>query len=233
MTDNSPTLSAQPDIAKISALIGEPARAKMLLALLCGKALTATELALEAEITAQTASSHLAKLLESQLLVVQKQGRHKYFQLAGIDVADFLEALLNISAKVEQSKVQTGPKDPELRKARICYDHLAGALGVALLDALKRQQYIAMHDNELSLTAAGTDFFNDKGVNLEELSKRRRPLCKNCLDWSERRHHLAGCLGQWILDDILSKGWAKRQPDSRVLFFNDKGHRQLIKNYGL
>lgn len=233
MTASQDFVLAQPNIAKVSALIGEPARAKMLLALMGGKALTATELALEGAITSQTASSHLAKMLDSQLLVVQKQGRHKYFQLSSLEVAELLEALLNISAKVEHSKVQTGPQDPQLRKSRICYDHLAGELGVSLFDSLKSNQYITMQDSKLSLRAAGQDFFNARGADLTQLMQRRRPLCKNCLDWSERRHHLAGSLGQWILTDIMNQGWATKALDSRVLHFSDKGLRQLVKTYGL
>ena len=224
-------MSKQPDIAQIATLIGDSARSKMLIALMGGKALTATELATEAEITAQTASSHLAKLAESQLLTVQKQGRHKYFQLAGRQIAELLETLLNVSAGIEHSRVITGPAQPELRRSRICYDHLAGELGVNLLDSLHQRGYLHSLQQELVLSADGESLFKALGADLPTLSNKRRPLCKNCLDWSERRHHLAGSLGQWVLDDILNKDWASKDLDSRVIRFSASGLKTFKKIY--
>ncbi|WP_274050560.1 ArsR/SmtB family transcription factor [Thalassomonas haliotis] len=225
----------EPDIAALSAMIAEPARAKMLIALMSGKALTATELALEGEITAQTASSHLAKLVAAKLLVVRKQGRHKYFQLSGADIARLLEALLNISAKTASPEVKTGPADPDLRLARICYDHLAGEISVALYDSLLSQGYIResqdIAQSQLALTALGQEFFRALGLELGPLTGKKRPLCKSCLDWSERRFHLAGSLGQWILEDVLAKGWATRDPDSRVIRFNGSGLKRFKQCY--
>lgn len=221
------------DIAKIAGLIGEPARARMLVALLGGKALTASELALEADITSQTASSHLAKLLKSHLLTVQKQGRHKYFQLAGEEVAGLLESLLNISSKVEHSEVVTGPRDPELRKTRICYDHMAGELGVTLFEALKTQALITDNQGSITITELGIDHFNNQGAHISELAKLKRPLCKSCLDWSERRHHLAGALGKWILDDAFKRKWARKDLDSRVIRFTPNGLRRFQQRYGI
>lgn len=223
----------EPNIAQVAALIGDPTRARMLIALMGGKALTATELAIEADITAQTASSHLSKLVNSQLLVVQKQGRHKYFQLNGKDVADILEALLNISSKVEHSKIITGPRDPELRKARICYDHLAGEFGVLLYKALLEKELINNSNNSLAITSSGTKFFDDLGVDFVAFDKKKRPLCKSCLDWSERNHHLAGLLGKWVLEDLLKKGWAKKDLDTRVIRFSDSGLSSFKERYGL
>ncbi len=224
-------MTVGPNIAAIASLIGEPTRAKMMIALMGGKALTASELALEAEITSSTASSHLFKLVESQLLIVRKQGRHKYFQLNGREIAELLETLLNISSKVEYSNVVTGPKNSNLRKARVCYDHLAGELGVSLLTALKERGYIYSQTGNLILSASGNSFFIDIGVDLEQLSKQRRPLCKACLDWSERRSHLAGTLGQWILNDLFRRKWAKKDMDSRVILFSENGLRQFRKLY--
>ncbi|WDD97776.1 ArsR/SmtB family transcription factor [Thalassomonas actiniarum] len=222
----------EPDIATLSAMIAEPARAKMLIALMAGKALTATELALEGDITAQTASSHLAKLVAAKLLVVRKQGRHKYFQLSGADIAQLLETLLNISAKTATSGVKTGPADPDLRLARICYDHLAGEMSVALYDSLLGRGYIRdTSESQLMLTALGQEFFSALGLELEILTSKKRPLCKSCLDWSERRFHLAGSLGQWILEDVLDKGWAARDPDSRVIRFNKAGLKRFNHRY--
>ncbi len=223
----------QPDIVQVATLIGEPARAKMLIALMGGKALTATELSLEAEITPQTASSHLSKLVTNELLVVQKQGRHKYFQLKNKEIADILEALLNISSRMEHSKVFTGPNDPELRKSRVCYDHLAGELGVSLYNGLSKKKYIKNVNNSLQLTSLGMSFFSGIGVDFDELQKSTRPICRSCLDWSERNHHLAGLLGKWVLIDLLKKGWAEKDLDSRILRFSPFGIKKFNRQYGI
>lgn len=198
-----------------------------------GKALTATELAIEAEITSQTASSHLSKLVEGQLLVVRKQGRHKYFQLQGVEVAELLEKLLNITAKISTSNTVTGPSDLKLRKSRICYDHLAGELAVALYDSLARNEYIIDKNSETLVTDAGREFFESIGMDFDHSPKSKRPLCKSCLDWSERRNHLAGILGQWILNDILKNGWASKDLDSRVIQFNQRGLKLFYSRYDI
>lgn len=226
-------MQPDPDIATISALIGEPARAKMLVALLGGKALTATELALEADITCQTASSHLHKLVAKGMLAVAKQGRHKYFQLGGSAVAELLEALLNVSAQDIQLKTKTGPEDPGLRNARVCYDHLAGELGVLLLDTLESRKLMTRQNHTLHLTLAGSEFFDSSGAGIEDLLRKRRPLCKYCLDWSVRRHHLAGSLGNWILNDLFQRRWAQRELDSRAIRFTRTGLRNFIAFYKL
>lgn len=215
----------QPNISKIANLIGDPARASMLLALMGGKALTATELALEADITPQTASSHLGKLVGGNLLVVRKQGRHKYFQLRDYEIAQLLENLLTISIETNRSKVTTGPKNPALRTARVCYDHLAGSIGVALFNSLLKNGFITEDGEVTLLTESGRAYFEEIGVNFEEINrvKSKRPLCKSCLDWSERKSHLSGKLGKWIFDDILANDWANRESDSRVINFNDTG----------
>jgi len=223
----------QPDISIIANLIGEPTRARMLTALMGGKALTATELALEADISASTASSHLNKLIDGQLLVVRKQGRHKYFQLQGFEVAELLESLLNISSKVQPEKIATGPKDPRLRKSRVCYDHLAGELGVSLYDALATNGYIINKQSETVFTESGRRFFSSLGVDFDKIKLENRPLCKSCLDWSERKNHLAGIIGQWILKDIYQQGFAKKDIDSRAVLFTDKGLKLFNKKYSM
>ncbi|MBU6952120.1 helix-turn-helix transcriptional regulator [Hahella sp. HN01] len=229
----TPDINQAPDITKVAALIGDAARANMLIALLGGKALTATELAAEADITAATASSHLKKLTDAHLVIAQKQGRHKYFQLRSREIAEFLETLLNVSAAVDHSRTNTGPKDPALRHARVCYDHLAGEIGVSLLDALKSSGVLIEQDQQLLLTPGGRELFNSLGADVGSLEKLRRPVCKNCLDWSERRHHLAGSLGQWVLQDILNRGWARKDLDSRVIRFTPEGLQALRKRYAL
>ncbi|OUS39446.1 transcriptional regulator ['Osedax' symbiont bacterium Rs2_46_30_T18] len=224
----------QPDIAVVAGLIGESTRARMLTALMGGKALTATELAVEADITAQTASSHLNKLVTGQLLVVRKQGRHKYFQLKGPKIAALLETLLNISNDIASARppVTTGPADPRLRTARVCYDHLAGELSVKLYDSLITRKLIAQECEQVQLTAQGLDFFADIGASIAQ-GKSKRPLCKSCLDWSERRSHLAGITGQWILNDLFKQGWARKDLDSRVVQFTQQGLRLFSKKYSI
>lgn len=224
---------SEPDIASIAAAIGEPARAKMLTALMSGKALTASELALEAEITAQTASTHLHKLVTQQLITVDKQGRHKYFRLLNAKVSQLLEALLVFANQTENKRIQTGPKNPELRYSRICYDHLAGEIAVKLYDRLNQQLYIDHFQQNLVLTESGKHFFAGLGADVDKLLVKKRPLCRSCLDWSERRYHLAGSLGKWLLDDLLSKGWVTKDMDSRVIRFSKNGFNRFSKNYDI
>ncbi|GAA6153239.1 winged helix-turn-helix domain-containing protein [Pseudoteredinibacter isoporae] len=223
----------EPNIAYIAKLIGDPARSKMLTALMSGKALSATELSLEAGITAQTASSHLGKLLEGELIVVRKQGRHKYFQLRCAEVAELIEQMLNIGAKVSVANISTGPKDERLRKSRVCYDHLAGEVAVQLFDALVAKGCFIERDYELVLTELGRTFFKRLGADFDVLRSSRRPLCKSCLDWSERRSHLAGSLGKWVLHDAIGRSWAKQDLDSRAIRFTEKGFQAFAKQYGM
>ena len=135
-------MKAGPDIAMVASLVGDPARANMLTALMTGRALTASELAQEAGITPQTASSHLAKLEAGGLIEPEKQGRHRYYRLTGPDVAGVLEGLAGLAARAGHMRVRTGPKEPALRRARICYDHLAGDLGVQMLDSMRKQRLV-------------------------------------------------------------------------------------------
>src|SRR5665213_4111219 len=188
-----------PSIAPVAALAGDPARANMLSALLGGKALTAGELASEAGVMAQTAISHLAKLEQGGLIAGVRQGRHRYFKLAGHDVADMLETMMGVAQRAGHTRTRTGPKAPELRKARVCYDHLAGEMGVGMFDSLVKARLIAGGET-LRLTGRGEDFMRDFGIDLDVLAKERRPLCKSCLDWSQRRSHLAGGLGTAMLE---------------------------------
>lgn len=212
-----------PDIASLAALIGDPARANMLTALMSGKALTATELAVEAGVTAQTASAHLKKLEEAALLSRTKQGRHRYFALADDDVGAVLEGLMGLAADRGRMRTRTGPRDPALRRARVCYDHLAGELGVRMFDSLRAAGHLAEAGEEVSLTPSGRAFASSFGIDLAPLSSGRRPMCRSCLDWSMRRAHLAGGLGGALLANIHERGWAKRAPDSRAVVFSAAG----------
>lgn len=212
-----------PDIARIAALIGDPGRANMLIALMSGKALTATELAAEAGVTAQTASTHLGKLEQGGLVRLRKEGRHKYFALTNDAVAHALETLMGIAAGAGALRTRVGPKDAALRNARVCYNHLAGDCGTRLYDSLLSRSYIRTDDDRLVLTESGDAFMRGFGIDLDGLSAARAPLCRECLDWSERRSHLAGSLGRAMLSRIEKLGWARREAGTRIVRFTRKG----------
>jgi DNA-binding transcriptional ArsR family regulator len=228
-------MKAGPDIAMIAALVGDPARANMLTALMTGRALTATELAHQAGITPQTASSHLSKLEAGGLIEPEKQGRHRYYRLTDPDVAGVLEGLAGLAARAGHMRVRTGPKDPELRRARICYDHLAGDLGVQMLDSMRKQRLVRQSKQEIELTAEGGRFLaKTLQISTEALAHPRRPVCKACLDWSERRHHLAGTLGAAMMTRFTELKWAARDatPGSRVVNFSRIGEKRFAALFG-
>jgi DNA-binding transcriptional ArsR family regulator len=228
-------MKAGPDIAMIAALVGDPARANMLTALMTGRALTATELAHEGGITPQTASSHFAKLEAGGLIEQEKQGRHRYYRLSDPDVAGVLEGLEGLAARAGHMRVRTGPKDPALRRARVCYDHLAGDLGVQMLDSMKKQRLIRQRKQDIELTPEGERFLNTAlQISSDTLAHPRRPLCKACLDWSERRHHLAGTLGAAIMTRFTELKWAARDaaPGSRVVNFTRNGEKRFAALFG-
>ncbi|MDH4426471.1 MAG: helix-turn-helix domain-containing protein [Acidovorax sp.] len=216
-----------PHIARIAALIGDSARAEVLTALMADRALTATELADIAGVTKQTISAHLAKLLDAGLLAVESQGRHRYFRLADHDVAQLLESLMNVAVRAGAVRLRSSPREPALRRARVCYDHLAGEVGVQLHEALLRQGYLHAADNGLAVTRAGSEWFAHQGIDTAVVARQRRMLCRPCLDWSERRHHLGGALGAALLQRLLERGWARREKDSRVLHFSAEGELAL------
>ncbi len=218
-----------PDISRIAALIGDPARSNMLLALMDGRALTASELADAAGITKQTASFHLARLLDGALLAREIQGRHHYFRLDNADVGHAIEVLLGIAESRTGNRARTGPKEPALRKARICYDHLAGELGVLVYDRMCAQRWLTGAGNETFVTPKGWVALKRIGVTKSDLSNSRRPQCKTCLDWSMRRHHLAGVVGQKLLEQFFERGWAKQLPQTRIIEFSKKGEASLRK----
>jgi DNA-binding transcriptional ArsR family regulator len=222
-----------PDIAQIGALIGDPARANMLTALMDGKALTATELAAAGGVTVQTASTHLAKLEAGQLLAQRKQGRHRYFTLADDGVGKLLESIMGFAAGRGHLRHRPGPKEPALRKARICYDHLAGDYGVRMLDSLIATGAIGAIGDGLAITSRGASELKCIGIDVGDLQSSRRPLCRSCLDWSERRAHLAGSLGKALLSNLFDKGWARRTAGSRSVIFSPDGERQFLSLFPL
>lgn len=212
-----------PDIARVAALVGDPARASMLTALMDSQALTASELALEAGVTPQTASTHLARLVEAGLLTPTKQGRHRYFAIGGAEVAAMLEAIMGVAEKRGPSRARPGPRDARMREARICYDHLAGSKAVMLMDALRDNGGLAETPAGLSLTARGIVGFREIGLEIDAIGAGRRPMCRSCLDWSARRPHLAGALGAALFGRIVELGWAARETGSRVVRFSPPG----------
>jgi DNA-binding transcriptional ArsR family regulator len=224
-------MEAGPRIAFVAALIGDPARANMLMALMDGRALTASELAGTGGITLQTASGHLAKLVEAGLLAVRKQGRHRYFSLPGADVAEALEGLMGLAQRTGAVPTRTGPRDTALRQARVCYDHLAGARGVALLASLRQRGFVAGKEEAIRLTGPGRAFMDSLGLDLPALEGRRRPLCRACLDWSERRDHLGGSLGAALLALMAARGWLRRE-EGRVLRFSPSGASAFDSIFG-
>jgi DNA-binding transcriptional ArsR family regulator len=228
-------MKAGPDIARVASLVGDPARANMLTALLSGRALTASELAQEAGITPQTASSHLSKLEAGGMIEPEKQGRHRYYRLTDPDVAGVLEGLAGLAARVGHMRVRTGPKDPALRRARVCYDHLAGDLGVQMLDSMKAQRLVRQKKQDIELTPEGAQFLETNlQISQEMLAHPRRPVCKACLDWSERRHHLAGTLGAALMTRFTELKWAARDtaPGSRVVNFSRNGEKRFAYLFG-
>jgi DNA-binding transcriptional ArsR family regulator len=228
-------MKAGPDIAVVASLVGDPARANMLTALMTGRALTASELAQQAGITPQTASSHLAKLEAGGLIEPEKQGRHRYYRLTGPDVAGVLEGLAGLAERAGHTRVRTGPKEPALRRARICYDHLAGDLGVQMLDSMKSQRLVRQSKQTIELTGEGKRFMASAlQIDADALAHPRRPVCKACLDWSERRHHLAGTLGAAVMNRFTELNWAARDaaPGSRVVNFSRTGEKRFAALFG-
>ncbi|WAJ31600.1 ArsR/SmtB family transcription factor [Antarcticirhabdus aurantiaca] len=218
-------------IAATAFLMGDPARAAMLAALLGGQALTAGELAAEAGITAQTASSHLVRLVEGGLVAVERQGRHRYVRLASPAVAEALEGLMALASPAvttTATRRPRGPRDAAMRLARTCYDHMAGRLGVALADALERDGRLRLDSGAGLVTPAGEAVFPAFGIDLAGPATARRPLCRTCLDWSERRPHLAGRLGAALLARSLELGWVARAPKSRTLAITPAGERGFV-----
>lgn len=220
-------MKSGPDIALIASLVGDPARANMLTALMGGKALSAGELAAEAGVTLQTASSHLARLQTGGLIAVEKQGRHRYFRLTGPDIAVMLESMMGLAARVGHVRARPGPADPALREARVCYDHLAGDQGVRLLDSLLQRRLVRQSNGRTELTGQGEAFVSGIGIDLTGLGRSRRPLCRTCLDWSVRRPHLAGALGAALLQRLGELGWVTRPKNSRVIAFTPNGRRRF------
>lgn len=225
----------QPKLAATAFLIADPARAAMLMALIDGRALPAGELAFAGGVTPQTASTHLAKLLEGGLLAVEIQGRHRYYRLASAHVAAVLETLATL-APPQASRCRRPHRDAQtLRLARCCYNHLAGRLGVAVAEALEQRAWLTRHDEatRYAVSSEGAAWFARMGLDLPHLAQGRRAMARRCLDWTERRHHLAGSLGAALLDQFCARHWLRRADGSRALVVTDLGWAGLLAELGI
>ncbi|MDX5983379.1 ArsR/SmtB family transcription factor [Sphingomonas echinoides] len=226
-------------IAEIAALIGDPARSAMLVALMDGRALTASELANVAGIMPQTASSHLGRMTVAGLLAVERQGRHRYHRLASETVATMIEGIMAVAAEPTNSikrKVRTGPRDAAMRRARSCYDHLAGSIAVTVADRMSEQGYITDLADGGQLSAEGVAFLRSIGVDVDTAFNRttaRRLFCRPCLDWSERRPHIAGTIGAALLTACFEHDWIRRIDGSRTISITRAGAHALNTNFGI
>ncbi|MGH8781692.1 ArsR/SmtB family transcription factor [Paraburkholderia sp.] len=224
----------QPNIASTAFLIADPARANMLMALVAGRALPAGELAYAAGVTAQTASTHLAKLLDGGLVTVEIEGRHRYYRLSGPHVALVLENLAAIDPVAPVRRRPLGREAQNLRFARCCYDHLAGQVGVAIAQALQLRGFIVpAADKRFDVTPAGTAWFRQLGLDMDRLRGTRRGLARQCLDWTEREHHLAGPLGVQFMSALCENGWMRRVSASRVVQVTPVGWAGLKAELGI
>jgi DNA-binding transcriptional ArsR family regulator len=226
-------MNTGPLIAEIAGLVGEPARACMLSALLDGRALTATELAYAARITAQTASTHLAKLTDAGLLTPIKDGRHRYFRLATPKVVEMLDGIMAVALENRPRYRPSSRQAQELRSARMCYDHLAGRLSVDLADFFCAREYIVFGDEGGAVTEEGTRFLTEFGIDLFAAGAKRRHFCRSCFDWTERRPHIGGAVGAALTNRCFDLGWVERMKHSRAVIVTQEGKRGLLETFGI
>lgn len=221
-------MSESPNIARLAAPLADPARARMVTLLMDGRARTVTELGTATGLTKASASEHAARLLDAGLLAAERQGRHKYLRLASPAVARLIEAMMTLAPAPDQ---RFGPRDPALREARLCYNHLAGALGVRLYQSLSTRGFLAHAPGGLDLTDPGRTFCLSLGLTAQDLAPARAPLCRDCLDWSERQSHLGGRLGRLLLSRMESQGWLHRHDGSRALTVTPAGRAAFAQAF--
>jgi DNA-binding transcriptional ArsR family regulator len=226
-------MSNAPQIAEVAALVGDPARASMLVALLGGRALTATELSFAAGVSPQTTSGHLAKLSAANLLVQMKQGRHRYYRLSGPQVGQMLEGIMSVALNAPPRFQPKTRVDEQMRHARTCYDHFAGMLGVGLADAMTARDLVVLGDEGGEVTPAGQEFLTKLGVDLTAARAKRRVFCRPCLDWTERRPHIGGAVGAALAQRCLDLKWVERMRDHRALIITPAGRRGFREFFDL
>jgi len=223
---------AAANLVEVAPLVGDTARATILAALMGGQALTGSELAYLARVSRPTASEHLLKLVEARLVAVTKQGRYRYYRIASPLVARMLESIIAVAAIEVPARYQPRSiRDDALRFARTCYDHLAGQVGVAITDALVANGHIVLTEDGGEVTDAGACFLTEFGADLR--ARGKRIFCRPCLDWSERRYHVAGLVGAEIWRRCLGLGWLARERDSRALRLTAAGKRGLSETFGI
>ncbi|MDE1207164.1 ArsR/SmtB family transcription factor [Tenacibaculum larymnensis] len=214
-------------------MLGDKSRAIMLWNLLDGRAYTATELATSANISLQSASNHLKKLVSANILSVEKQGRHRYFKFANEDAAQVIESMASlISIDNDYKKIKT-PKLNDFTYARTCYDHLAGSLGVKMTTSLLNNKIIKISDKNYVVTQYGKEWFNEVGVDINVIQLKKRSFAHQCLDWSERKHHIAGALGASLLEVMIKKDWLRKKPNSREVIITSIGRIELKNRLNL
>lgn len=226
-------MNANPNVAEVASILGEPSRALILTSLLDGRFHTATELAYIAGIKQQTASFHLSKLMKANLIIVEKHGRHRYYQITDDEVAQILESFLTIARPPEVRSLKQSAEMKALKSGRTCYDHLAGELGVGLTQSMLREGLIKKAEKEFIISSKGEKFFSDFGLDISELQQKRRSFSRICLDWSERQHHLAGSLGKAIAIRLFELNWIERHPTSRAVKITEKGNAGFKKFFNL
>ncbi|WP_136608019.1 ArsR/SmtB family transcription factor [Paenibacillus dokdonensis] len=226
-------MGANPKMAELVSLLGETSRAAILTSLMDGRFHTASELALEAGITPQTASFHLAKMTAGMLVTAEKHGRYRYYKLAGQEIAQILETLLTISKPAEIRSLRQSTQMKALCEARTCYDHLAGKLGVRLTQSMMDNKYIEKGQEEFTVTPEGERFFTELGLDLPALRKQRRSFSRICLDWSERQHHLAGTLGHAVVSRLFEMKWIERAASGRAVIVTEQGRAGLKRDFGI
>lgn len=226
-------MNIHPNITALTALLAEKSRATILAALMDGKFHTASELAYMATIKPQTASFHLAKLVENNLVISEKNGRFRYFRLANEEVANTLEIFMSISPPPEVRSLKQSSQLKRLENARTCYDHLAGRLSVTLTNIMQEEGYIEKSNKRFIITTKGEHFFKELGIDLIALSRKRRSFCYACLDWSERTHHLGGALGNGLFERYIELGWLESRENSREIVITTEGKSGFKEFFGL